>query len=517
MKAAAVPMVLVLVLAAALRVFQLGEQSLWYDELTTWNRAVIPLDEMFADLFAVRTHTPLYFLLMRGWAAIGEGEFVLRYFSTMWGILGVGLIYRLGVQVGGRRAGLMAAFLLAISPFHIWYSQEARMYTMLATLAIFANWCLLMLMRRERPLLWMVYVLTLTLFLYTHFLAFLLPVAHYAYLSIHYRRLRAFFLKWLAAAAAAVALFAVWPGAMLLTGGFREAKFGNWIAPAGLFEPFNTLLSLSIGPSIDPASPAPYLALGLFLIFLVHGAIRFCRRLPSTAAGTRVREALDYRLLLFWCGIPILILYLISLNWPIPEKRSVYVDRYLIMALPALLVAVAWGLAALSEKSSRRWLGPVALLLIASLSAATLSNLYGKPDYWREDWRSAVAVLRESAEADDVFMGRPAHMLPLSYYGWDEVQHAGLDEGGNGVARSATFGEEMARRVGLATADSERVWLIDDFWVTDPHGFTKERNRLLAELAQHSPHKAWMETQYQLVGEWQFTGIELALYDLGKP
>ena len=214
MTAESASMVLVLVLAAVLRVFQLGEQSLWYDELTTWNRAVIPLDEMFADLFAVRTHTPLYFLLMRGWAAIGEGELVLRYFSTLWGILGVALIYRLGVLVGGRRVGLIAGFLLAISPFHIWYSQEARMYTMLAALAIFANWCLLMLMRRERRLLWFAYGLTLALVLYTHFLAFLLPVAHYAYLSIHYRRLRAFLLKWLAYAAAAAAIFAVWAGAM---------------------------------------------------------------------------------------------------------------------------------------------------------------------------------------------------------------------------------------------------------------------------------------------------------------
>jgi 4-amino-4-deoxy-L-arabinose transferase-like glycosyltransferase len=516
MKAVAAPMVLVLVLAAVLRVFQLGEQSLWYDELTTWNRAVIPIDEMFADLFAVRNHTPLYFLLMRGWAAIGDGEFVLRYFSSLWGVLGVALIYRLGVLVGGRRAGQVAAILLAISPFHIWYSQEARMYTMLAALAIIVNWCLLMLMRRERRLLWLAYFLALALAMYTHFLAFLLPVAHYAYLSIHYRRLRAFFLKWLASAAAAVALFALWAGTMLLSGGFREANI-SWIVPVGPIEPLLTILSLSIGPSIDPASPVPYLALGLFLICLVYGAIRFGRRLPSSAASERVRKALDYRLLLFWCGIPILMLYLISLPWPIPQRRSVYVDRYLIMVLPALLVAAAWGLAALSEKRSRRWLAPVALLVTVLISVATLSNLYGEPDFWREDWRSAVQVLRESAEADDVFLGRPDHMLPLTYYGWDGLQHSGLAEDVSDEERSATFGEEMDRRVSSATADSERVWYINDFWVRDPHGFPQKRNQSLAESMLHSPQKAWLDEQYQLVGEWQFTGIELVLYDLGKP
>jgi hypothetical protein len=506
----------VLLLATLLRLHEMSQQSFWYDELATWHRAVIPLGEMFADLFAVRNHTPLYFLAMRLWVQIGEGEFVLRYFSFLWGIVGVALTYRLGALVGGRRAGLMAAFLLAISPFHIWYSQEARMYTMLAALAVVANWCLLSLLRRERRWLWLLYALSLALALYTHFLALFLPVAHYAYLSIHYRRLRAFFLKWLMYAAAAVLIFAVWGGAMLLTGGFREAPI-SWIPAARLYEPLLTVLSLSIGPSIDPGQPLVYFVPLLFLFLTGYGFVRFGRRLPGDASDERVRLALDYRLLLIWFAIPVLLIYFISLDLPIPEKRSVYVDRYLLMSQPAMLIAVAWGLDTLAKARSQRWLRPAALLVVTLISALTLSHLYADSDYWREDWRSALAFLRETAEPGDVVLGRPDHLLPLDYYGVDSLDYAELPAAVTDEALLDEFDQEMTRRVSLAAAGADRAWLITHAYVNDPHGFPQERNDVLADTLSSSQQKEWMETNYAVLQELRSTGIELTLYDLAKP
>jgi 4-amino-4-deoxy-L-arabinose transferase-like glycosyltransferase len=506
----------ILLLATFLRVFRLDQQSFWYDELATWHRAVIPLGEMFADLFAVRNHTPLYFLLMRPWAAVGQNEFVLRYFSVLWGVLGVALIYRLGRLVGGRRSGLIAAFLLVISPFHIWYSQEARMYAMLAALAMVASWCLLLLLRRERRILWLAYAVSLALAMYTHFLAVFLPVAHYAFLSIHYRRLKGFFLRWLGYTLAAGLAFALWFGAMMLTGGFREAPI-SWIPAAGLDEPFFTLLSLSVGPSIDPGRPLPYVVLGLFVVLLVYGFWCFGRRLPESAAPERVRRALDYRLLLVWLVIPILLIWLISLDLPIPQKRSLYVDRYLLMTLPALLVAVAWALSALSERPARRWLGAAVLLAVAVISGFTLLNLYGDDSYWREDWRSALADLRLEAREGDVVLGRPDHLLPLDYYGPDGLTFAELPASVTEEALLEAFDQEMGRRLALNGPASGRAWLITHFYNNDAHGFPQARNQLMSELPASSLHELWMDAHYQIVEQRDYVGLRLTLYDLSTP
>ena len=86
----------VVLLGFVLRVHGLGDQSFWYDELATWNRAVISLSELFEDLFATRNHMPLYFLLMRLWSEFGTGEFILRAFSVVWGMVSIALIYSVG-------------------------------------------------------------------------------------------------------------------------------------------------------------------------------------------------------------------------------------------------------------------------------------------------------------------------------------------------------------------------------------------------------------------------------------
>lgn len=106
---------------------------------------------MFEDLFQKRNHLPFYFLLVRIWSTIGESEFVLRYFSTILSVLSIALIFSVGRLLAGPRVGFVAALLLSISPFHIWYSQEARMYTLMTVSVLAAHWFLFRLLRTGRP------------------------------------------------------------------------------------------------------------------------------------------------------------------------------------------------------------------------------------------------------------------------------------------------------------------------------------------------------------------------------
>jgi len=75
---------------------------------------------------------PGYYVLLRAWEFFsGRSEFALRYFSLIFGVLGVALIYRLGRRGLGTGAGVIAALLLTLQPFHTFYSQDARMYSLM--------------------------------------------------------------------------------------------------------------------------------------------------------------------------------------------------------------------------------------------------------------------------------------------------------------------------------------------------------------------------------------------------
>jgi mannosyltransferase len=69
---------------------------------------------------------------------------------------------------------VLAAFLLAIAPFHIWFSQEARMYSFLALNALAANYFLLRLLHRKAVGLGRLMPFALTFTLYTHYLGVLI-------------------------------------------------------------------------------------------------------------------------------------------------------------------------------------------------------------------------------------------------------------------------------------------------------------------------------------------------------
>ena len=123
---------LILLLAALLRLHQLGAQSLWNDEGNSVVQALRSLDEI-AQHAARDIHPPGYYWLLHGWSRLtGSSEFALRHFSALASVLGVAWLYAAGRWLYGRAAGLAAALFLALNGFSIWYAQEARMYALLA-------------------------------------------------------------------------------------------------------------------------------------------------------------------------------------------------------------------------------------------------------------------------------------------------------------------------------------------------------------------------------------------------
>src|SRR5687768_4165325 len=156
-----------LLFAAAVRLYRLPAQSIWFDE--GWSAYAAAQPTLQSAIDADPTNPPLYYLLLNIAAlGFGDSELALRYVSLLLGILAIPLSYQLARRLFNSNAGIGAAFLVAFSPLMWWASQEARMYTLLAVLVLVAvlAWQGLLLQSTRRT--WLVLWLSELALLYAH-------------------------------------------------------------------------------------------------------------------------------------------------------------------------------------------------------------------------------------------------------------------------------------------------------------------------------------------------------------
>ena len=220
------------------------------------------------------------------------------------------------------------------------------------------------------------------------------------------------------------------------------------------------------------------------------------------------------RLLFYWLFIPVLLVWLISLDLPIPQKRSIYMDRYLLTAMPAFVILVAWGGVSLLQR--RRWVGIVALSFVVAAQALALRNYYFDPQYAREDWQAALAYVTAQRQAEDVLLLRPNHTLPLATYvggafPFEEFPFLFYED-----ERREYLSQEMGPRMAGVAQDWRRAWLISSVDNTNPHGFPHQRNAALTRVGEEDAIKVWLDAHYVQLGEMSFTGVWITLYDLSQ-
>lgn len=136
-----------------LRVFLLGNKGMWLDEtFSVWlaNHSVL---DMMQWMIKIDQHPPLYYLLLHYWIAhYGDTPYYARLFSALFGTITIPIIYLIGKRISGVLVGLAAAVFMCFSTFNIYYSQEARMYTLLMFNAAMAIYGLVNLLTDSRSI-----------------------------------------------------------------------------------------------------------------------------------------------------------------------------------------------------------------------------------------------------------------------------------------------------------------------------------------------------------------------------
>ncbi|MFQ5578611.1 MAG: hypothetical protein ACE5G8_16660, partial [Anaerolineae bacterium] len=348
---------------------------------------------------------PLYFVVMRGWrAATGDTEFALRYFSVAGGVLMAALTFRVGRKFGlGRGGATVAVALIATSPYLVWYSQEAKMYTWLACLILAAVYAFRSALTAPKPARrWAAFAMASSLSFYTHILAPLMLGVYLAWAALEWPRLKPRLRGWLAAMALLTLPYlplAAWQFD-LLRQGFDS---GHPLYPLHR-QAWLLLHFYSAGILRHPYSP--YLMGGTIVLALL-GLLA-----PAALPGPARRAQLAV-----WLLIPATAAFLISL------RVTVFEDRYLIYLAPPFYLLLATGIVALSKRV--RGAGLPALALLLAFNGWGIYRQANQPI--KADFRSAAAYIARSAAPAPPGLPPPPEQTALPFKNYLPLVAAGGD------------------------------------------------------------------------------------------
>lgn len=389
---------ILLITGLVLRLISLN-QSLWLDEainiLAVKN---FSLNGLITQYAIADFHPPGWFILLWFWGkAFGYSEISMRLPSVFFGVATIYVTYLIGKKLCSKNIGLIAALILMINPLHIYYSQEARMYS-LATLAVVINILLFLKIAKKEQVNPIFLILSNLLIFLSDYVAYFIFPAELIFLIL--LKDKNILKKWFIALIAGGVLISWWIPvflSQLKAGAVASAKLPAWVFIVGGFD-FKTIpltfMKFIIG-RISLADKTVYYGLLLpicvLFIFLLWRGVK--------ALGNFQRK-----LIILWVVVPPLLATIISLVVPVYNYfRVLYI-------LPGFILAIAAGIFYLKPKIRNSVLITVVFIEII----CSLLYLF-VPNNQREDWKGVVRFLQNSKPAVVLFESSGT-LPPFDYY-----------------------------------------------------------------------------------------------------
>lgn len=518
----------------ALRANRLGFQSLWNDEGTSVALARLGLPAIITGA-ARDIHPPLYYFLLHFWTVIvGDGEFALRFLSLMAGVLLIAVTFRIARLFFDEEVALLSAFLSALSAFQLYYSQETRMYILVALWSAVSVWCMATMLlgaRGRGTLVWPAYLLATLAALYTHYFAFTLVLfenlAFLAWLLWAWRAKRHLgrsLASWFVAQLVLVFAFLPWLG-------FAGNQLTTWpaiSAPLSAPDLATRVLSAFILQIDMPMGAETY-------IVVAYGVFFLAGLLPSL--DLYKHSIWGITLAALWVLVPLAAMYLISL------QRPDYDPKFLLLASPGFFILAARGLSILNPgiflrerarrymqersaivRSAMTWQFLFTFGIVAGGALIAVRDVYYDPRLQRDDYRGIAFYISSVATADDaVLVDAPGQIDVVRYYyrGPADVQTLPI---GRPLQLDATRGA-----LGELTTRHRNLYAI--FWATeqaDPESVVEKYLSASAFKASEEWRGNVRFAQYSLPSAFVGTGphvsdvifaneIELVGYQIGAP
>lgn len=386
--------ILILILALGLRLINLN-QSLWLDEAT---QVILSNGSLQSIIFERSTdfHPPLFYILVHFWAILSQGEVWYRLLPLTAGVLTVYAVYVFCRRFFNKEVALLAAFLLAVAPYHVYYSQEIRMYSFATLLSVLSVGYFYAFLREGQKTNLLFYILSTIALVLTHYMGFFLLAAQLFFTALFYReQLRRVFIS----TTVIFLLFVPWLPqffAQLNGGGNIDIYLPGWrsLLTLSFFKAIPlTFVKFSIG-RIDFDDKVFYMLLVL-IIAVVFGWV--------LKNSVKVKDK-NNLLLWAWLVIPIILTFVVSFKFPM------YQPFRLLFILPAYYILLAVGILG-SEKYQK-----IFLVLVVGISMFGLVEYYTDARFKREDWRGAVNLVNQTVDDSSIVVF--AWPEPFSPYQW---------------------------------------------------------------------------------------------------
>ena len=441
-----------ILLATLLRFYRLSAQDIWGDEAFSIFLSQQPLHVVVAG--GSDTHPPLYPLLLYFWLQLaGSSAFAARALSALIAIPVVPLIFVLAKRLTSRtRVAWFAAILAAVSPLLIYYSQETRMYELVAVLSLVsAYWTIRWLNAKPAVTLAIAFLVSTALALYTHYAGFFVLAAENFFACVRLFRRRSELVRWLGLQAILALAYVPW---IIVQSGFlrgkASARFDEW-GWHGIEMIFGkTFLAFSAGVTME--TPAAQFSAALFLLFATIGVWTIWKTRETTAC---------FALLYF--SVPVMMAYIVNPIMPF------FYERYVLVALPGFLLTVAFGLDALSRRNRRAAAG--ILMAFVAISTFSLAHYYFDDTYAKGKYGTMMAFVSQNAQPGDaLILNNPLQKPLFKYYTPINVPAFFFPDG-------APLEDPVTRKQVEAVArEHPRIWLVmfgnpEEY---DPTGYLKK-------------------------------------------
>jgi len=329
---------------------------------------------------------------------VEDSESWLRLPSVIFGVLAAYALFALTRRLFDQRTAAVAGVLLVVNAFFVRYEQEARAYSLVVLLVIVATYLFVGAMEQPSILRWLGYGAASAVAVYAHVFAGYVIAAHLISLPLRRTRPRV----WDALAGYGLMAILVGPLAVVVstTDGLERAFIER-----PTFQSFELLFLDLTGAGGVVSRGGRMLLLAYFLACCA--ALLVMARVIGRRQQLRKDEVWPYGLVLLWLAVPVLGSFLTSM------VRPVFLPRYLIVALPPLLVLAAIGISSLPTRAVQ----VLTAAVLVGLTAPWLLSYYRADSKEGEDWRRGVAYVLAGHQAGDrvVFLSRYGRR-PFEYY-----------------------------------------------------------------------------------------------------
>lgn len=381
-----------ILLASLVRFGTLGAKSFWGDEMSTVDLAHRSLGHMLTGIGNLESTPPLFYVISWLWVQLVPGtEVGMRFLPALFGVALVPVTYWIARELADQRAATIAAALVACNPFLVWYSQEARAYSLLALLGAISLLLAIRAAKRPSAGLYVGWAIASALALATHYFALFLVVPEAVLLLRLAPRRRV--------VVAAVGFVGA-AGLFLLPLALQQQSMDHatWISNASIaarvaVTPLDFLVGFDLTSAALPVA-------GIALAAALVGLARLAASRLSGGPGPRLVATMIAATFV----LP-LALALIGLDYLDP--------RNLIVVLVPGLVLLSIGFA----QPARPRLGAVAAVGLCVASLAVVLLTAWEPKYHSEDWRAAASDLGPP-RVDRVVIATPGSFArkPLQFY-----------------------------------------------------------------------------------------------------